>query len=313
MPAHGPQAQPRKPDRLGLANAVLLIVTWSMPGVFIRLVGGLPDAEILAWRVSIAFAVLAPAVLIVRRWRTAFYDAMRHPASLGISAFMFGYFALSVMTYRHLPVAIGALIISTSPVWVLILRTLFEKRPTSRELCGLASALIGVAMCILPRLANGGEWPGSPLLGAAIALGAAICSAGFVYSRSRTRHSGRAVPAPVAAAVTCAFGLPVLLWLAVFGDGLGAAAFDARGWMLLIGLGAFSTALPTLAYSIASSRLSSLVTAMLNLLVPLASGIAAAIILREFPSAWAIPGGVLVLIGIWLVSTGAARPIRPRL
>lgn len=313
MPAPDPQAQPRKPDRLGPASAVLLIVTWSMPGVFIRLLGGLPDAEILAWRVSIAFAVLAPAVLIVPRWRTAFYDAVRHPASLGISAFMFGYFALAVMTYRHLPVAIGALIISTSPVWVLILRTLFEKRPTSRELCGLASALIGVAMCILPRLANGGEWPGSPLLGAAIALGAAICSAGFVYSRSRTRHSARAVPAPVAAAVTCAFGLPVLLWLAVFGDGLGAAAFDARGWMLLIGLGAFSTALPTLAYSIASSRLSSLVTAMLNLLVPLASGIAAAIILREFPSAWAIPGGVLVLIGIWLVSTGAARPIRPRL
>ncbi|MCC5785154.1 MAG: DMT family transporter [Phycisphaerales bacterium] len=312
MPAPG-QPESRKPDRLGPPSAVLLIVTWSMPGVFIRLVGGLPDAEILAWRVSIAFAVLAPAVLLVRRWRTALFNALRHPASLGISAFMFGYFALAVMTYRHLPVAIGALIISTSPVWVLILRSYFEHRPSRRELCGVASALVGVAMCILPRLANGSDWPGNAFIGAALATGAALCSAGFVYSRSRTRDSARAVPAPVAATVTCAFGLPVLLWLVVLGDGLAATAFDARGWMLLIGLGAFSTALPTLAYSIVSSRLSSLVTAMLNLLVPLASGIAAAIILKEIPSAWTIPGGVLVLTGIWLVSTGGSRPIRPRL
>jgi drug/metabolite transporter (DMT)-like permease len=71
--------------------------------------------------------------------------------------------------------------------------------------------------------------------------------------------------------------------------------------VLLIALGVISTALPTLLFGIAAARLSSVTTASLTLLTPIWAAVIGGIIISEWPSPFAVPGGIITLVGLWII------------
>jgi len=76
---------------------------------------------------------------------------------------------------------------------------------------------------------------------------------------------------------------------------------------LFAGFAAFATVLPNLAFAWASRRLPPVSTATVALLLPVFATTFAAIILHETPPWTLIPGGALVMLGLWLI----LRPPRP--
>ena len=78
-------------------------------------------------------------------------------------------------------------------------------------------------------------------------------------------------------------------------------------------LGAVSTAVPTVAFSVASRKLPAVLATTFALLTPVFAAAFAALVLGERPSPWLLPGGALVLGGVLLTSTGPplARPPLP--
>jgi drug/metabolite transporter, DME family len=78
-------------------------------------------------------------------------------------------------------------------------------------------------------------------------------------------------------------------------------AFSGSNLHIFFGLGVFCTAIPSFAFAYASKRLPPVVTATISLLIPLFAGAFAFVILGEKIPSTAIPGSVLVVVGIVII------------
>ena len=171
---------PLRSDRTGLSLAVLSAATWSLAGVWVRLLPGVPLATIVAGRLAFALVALAP-VIWLRRRALGRADA---PA-WALAALMAGYYVAAVAAFRLAPVAEATLFVNASPLFA-VGWALARREPLSRaQLAGTALALAGVVVIVLPGLLSSADADRQRLVGDALALG------------RRGRHGGlrRRVPA----------------------------------------------------------------------------------------------------------------------
>ena len=77
--------------------------------------------------------------------------------------------------------------------------------------------------------------------------------------------------------------------------------FGSDNLPIFLGLAILCTAIPSFAFAFASSRLPSVATATISLLIPLFAAAFAFVILGERVSPAAIPGSVLVVAGIVMI------------
>lgn len=89
---------------------------------------------------------------------------------------------------QFVPSGLAALIVSTIPIWVVLLDWLWlkEKRPDRRTIAGLILGFLGVAMLVRPHAAPG-SGAVSLLGGGALLLAAALWAAGTLFSRRAAR------------------------------------------------------------------------------------------------------------------------------
>ena len=279
-------------DRVGLALAALSAATWSLAGVWVRLLPGVPLAVLVAGRLALALAVLAPVVWL-RRHALGRADG---PAWM-LAGLMVAYYVAAVAAFRLAPVAEATLLVNASPLfavgWAVV-----RREPLSRgQLAGTALALAGVAVIVGPGLVSGDGADRQRLWGDALALVAAAGMAAYAVAFQRL---GRRAPSPLlVTALTFALGAAPLAVLAGVWGAEAFAGLDApSSWAALAGLAVVTTAVPTLAYSTASRRLPAVVTTTVRLLTPAFAAVAAWAVLGEVPSAWLAPGGALVVGGL---------------
>jgi drug/metabolite transporter (DMT)-like permease len=75
---------------------------------------------------------------------------------------------------ERVPSGLAALLIATVPLWVVLLRSLFEGRVPAATLVSVAVGFAGVAVLVLP----GGRSSGAPVAGLLLLLFASMCWAG---------------------------------------------------------------------------------------------------------------------------------------
>ena len=279
-------------DRPGLSLAVLSAATWSLAGVWVRLLPGVPLATVVAGRMALALAALAPAIWLRRR-ALGRADA---PAWV-LASLMAGYYVAAVAAFRLTPVAEATLFINASPLFA-VAWALARREPLSRaQLAGTALALAGVAVIVLPGLLSSADADRQRLLGDALAL---VAAAGMAAYAIAFRGLADRAPSPLLV-TTLAFVIGAVA-LAALSAALGAQAYaglDApASWGALVGLALVTTAVPTLAYSTASRRLPPVATTTVRLLTPVFAAVAAWWALGEVPTAWVALGGALVVGGL---------------
>ena len=285
-------------DRTGLSLAVLSAATWSLAGVWVRLLPGVPLATVVAGRLALALLVLAPVVWLRRR-------ALGRPGASGwaLAALMAGYYVAAVAAFRLAPVAEATLFVNASPLFA-VGWALARREPLTRgQVWGTALALAGVAVIVGPGLLSGVDADRQRLWGDAVALLAAAGMAAYAVAFQRL---GDRAPSPLLV-TTLTFVLGAVA-LAALAGGMGAVAFAGLDgpapWGAMVGLAVVTTAVPTLAYSTASQRLPAVVTTTVRLLTPAFAAVAAWWALGEVPSAWLLPGGALVVAGLGLSLRG---------
>ncbi len=278
-------------DRSSIALVVLAAATWSLAGVWVQLLPDVSMPMIVAGRLALSFVALAPFVW----WRRA--SLRLTGAAWGLALLMVGYYVFAVSAFQLAPVAEGTLFVNSSPLfavgWALI-----RREPLSRgEIWGTVLALIGVVLIVLPGLLSGSDADQQRIVGDGFALLASLSMAAYSIG---FQQLGDRVPSPLAVtALTFALGGVATVFLfGLEGDAAFSGLEDAASWGSLIGLGVITTAIPTVAYSVASSRLSAVVATMTRLLTPAFAAVAAWLILDEVPSVWLAPGGALVLGGL---------------
>ena len=277
-------------DRLGLAAACVAPLGWGLTGIFVRLLSSLPPLAIVVGRLLVAAAALGILLLIRRPGR------VKPRWSLPALA-MAGYYILATEAFARAAVVEVTLLIGMAPVLALGIERLQGRRVPLQRLVGVVLALGG----LIGFLAADEIRINAKLSGDMLALGAAAASAMYA---TRLRELARTNSAPdptYVAGVACVVGALAGAMLASILGSLTVQALTPRDARTLLLLGALSTAIPTLAYSVASIRLPAVLTTSLGLATPLFAAVFAGTVLGEWPALSALPGALTALAGLALV------------
>jgi drug/metabolite transporter, DME family len=288
-------------DMRGALGALITSMSWGATGVWVNLAPTLSPLALVAWR------LLSAALLFL-----VFFPRVRRGYGLvaaGLGGLLVAYYLSAVFAFQHAPVGEVSLCIGCAPLFVLFYRALGGHPPAWHESLAVVMTLAGLLAIVRPGL--GGGWAPGTGLGLMSALGAAALTAAYA---SIHRHLALQAHAPNGAEIGRAAFVP--LGLALFGvawlSGGSARVLppDTSAGAAVLGLGIVSTALPTLAVAVASSRLAPFLNTLIRLSTPLFASAFGWMFLAQQPTWWTVAGAALILSGLLVQSLTPRRPQR---
>jgi len=287
-------------DNSALAAAGLTAVLWGLTGIFIRLLPPLAPEAVAAGRLLVSLVAVLPLLFISTSLRQDVGHAVARPVAWGLALLLVGYYLSATAAFQMIPVAEVALLLSTSPMFVLAFRRLGGQRPAGRELGGALVALFGMGVVLAPRLALSGDI--GHLQGDALALLAAALTAGYAWLYRRLEEQAAAPGSIGVTLLTFLAGSLVLAGSATAREAIPGLTTTPAQVALLLGLGFLCTAIPSLGFAYASRHLPAVASASILLLIPLFAALFAYLLLGEaLPPSMPL-GGALVLGGLaWML------------
>lgn len=291
-----------RPPLTGERAALIAVVGWGFTPIWIRLLGDLPALAIAGGRLTLALPFLLLFLFLTRDLPSR--EDLAAGYSWWFGACLSDNYLCTVVAVQLLSVAEAASLLNTSPLFALWIGRLLGRGTERFQILGAWVAVAGLLLAIAPGLTTGATPLAieTRLAGDGLALAGATMMATYSTLHHRMAGEGRG-PAPSAVAV-CSLLLGVVLlagWIAASGDPRSLLA-DRETGATLIALAIVSTALPTVMFSLASVRLHPVTVHTYRLLTPLMASFAALVLLGEIPSVWMLPGGALVLGGLWVIA-----------
>lgn len=285
---------------LSLLLVALAAVTWGTTGTTLQLVGATSTAVPLV--VGAIRMVVAAPLLATGATLTGASMRPSSPAFLVAGLCMAGY---QVCYFSAVPLAgVGAtalLAICSAPILIAVMARVFLREPITRlRLAAMALGVTGAGL-----LVGGGAGGSGPnfVLGGALALGA-----GLTYSLYAVTTKGAvSKSAPLGlAAITFGLAALVLLPVLIFQPAVTANTV-AKGWPLLLYLGAVPTAGAYFLYTTALRRIPAGSAAIAGLLEPLTATVLGLLLFHEHLSLLQVFGAALLLLAMGLLGAGTAR------
>ncbi|MBL8966474.1 MAG: DMT family transporter [Spirochaetaceae bacterium] len=293
---------PRDARGAGVALALASAAGFSVLGIFAKLVyaEGLSVPEALAWRFTVAAAVLWLYVLLTRRRLPKPVLPVLLLGLLGFAPQAGLYFA----TIRILDPGITSLLLYTYPSFVVLFSFLFlRKRPTKLQLAALALSLAGCAATFWKR----GDYPlGGLLLGILVGLAYGVyLVAGEGILKEVDSISATAVIMLVAALV---------YWILAAGAAFRAGrvpAVPATPAAIggILGLSVISTVIPITTLFAAMRRIGAADASLVSTLEPVLTVGLSALLLGERLGPARLVGGGLILAAVVALNL-PARPAK---
>lgn len=290
-------------SRKGLSCAFIAAITWSLVGVFVRMLHGCSPMFIVCGRFIMALCAIFPAVLLSSPNRAALLRDGAKLATWWLSVMMLGYYVLTVSAFQQAPLVEVTLCINTSPLFSLAFKWITGSKIDRYEAVGSYLAIAGVGVLLLPALMSASVSIGYWIGGALAIFSAAINAAYAIYYRHL--QSAAKSPEPISV-TTVTFLMGSILVPFLFQSDMYQRVIDVKVLLILILLGILSTAIPTICYSIAARTLSPVLTTTVLLSTPFLAGLFASAILHERASPLVIPAGLLISAGILLTTIGQA-------
>jgi drug/metabolite transporter (DMT)-like permease len=214
-----------------------------------------------------------------------------------------GYYAASFLDFlglQYVGAGVGRLILFLYPTLVLILSFLiFGKRPGWREVAAVVVSYAGIALVVSDRL--GAADPGKLFLfGALLIFGSALCYAVYLVAGSEmVRRVGSMRFTAYSTIVSTAPALLQFFWL----EPMSSLELPPAVWTYAIILATVSTALPLFLQAEALKRIGASHFALIGAIGPVSVAVTSALGLNE-PFTWVqAMGGLLVILGVLLVSS----------
>jgi drug/metabolite transporter (DMT)-like permease len=283
----------------GALVVAVLGIAWS--AIFVRW-AGVPGPASAFYRVFIASLVLLPWRALravnghrngdpsMRYDRRAIWLALAGGAFFGLDLALYNTAVL--MTTASTATLLG----NNAPIFVGIGSWLFlGRRPPRRFWVGLGLALLGGALVVITAIAGGRA---GNVRGDLLALSAAVFFAAYMLTTERVREGMDTLTFSSISAV----GTVVTLLVVCLVLGSPLAGYSLRAWAALVGLGLISQLTAYFALAYALGHLPATITAVgLLAQVPLTASLAVPL-LGERLTAVQIIGGLLVLVGIYVVN-----------
>ncbi|WP_280725584.1 DMT family transporter [Kitasatospora sp. MAA4] len=258
-----------------------------------------PALAIAFWRNVMSVGVLGPYALLRHRDELRTIGRRALLLAIGAGALLAVHFALWMPSLRMTSVASATALVTTTPLWTILLMRLFGRRAPRLVWIGTCVAfagvlvLTGVDLTLAPRA----------LAGDALALGAGLAAAGYMLLGAEVRRT----VSTTAYTVVCYTTTAVVLLVICLATGTTMSGWSAGVWGQIALL---MVAAQLLGHSLSNRVVRTLgpsVTSTAILLETPGAALIAAVWLGQLPSVWAYPALVLILAGLVLVARGGRR------
>ncbi len=282
------------------AYILIIAATWGTSFAFMKVIAAAdtPPIVIAALRGLMTGAILAVWFACNGQNFPLDRRSIRHMAVLGMLNGLVPN-VLTAVALTEIDSAPAALIQASTPLMVAVLAhfLLPGERLAGWSAAGLPLGFAGVFLLVGPENIAGGHVSAA---GGAAMLGAALSYATSTIYLRLTKPSD---PAAIALGQQI-FATAPATGLALVAHPLAAWAIPPASWLAFAGLAAVATALPIVLYF----RLVALApvgkAASVQYVLPLAATVYGVFLLGEAVPVHAFLGGALVLMGVWVVSTG---------
>jgi drug/metabolite transporter (DMT)-like permease len=215
---------------------------------------------------------------------------------------------LVTIAEKHVPSGLAALLVASTPLWIVVFRSLFHDRPTRATLAGVAIGFVGVALLLLPGNRPQGVPLGGTLL---ILLAAASWGMGSFVSQRVT------MPADplVSTAWQMLFGGAVMLVAALLAGQathIDLGSFSAKSVWALVYLVVIGSLVAYSAYTwlLQHAPISQVSTyAYVNPMVAVVLGWA---ILNEHIPPMTVVASAIIVFAVAMIIRASSRPSLPR-
>ncbi|GAA1246104.1 hypothetical protein GCM10009665_41250 [Kitasatospora nipponensis] len=286
-----------------LPKADLLLLAVSIAGISLSAplikATAAPALAIACWRNFMSVGVLGPYALL--RHRAELRGIGRRALLLAVAAgvLLAVHFALWMPSLRMTSVASATALVTTTPLWTILLMRLGGIRPPRLVWAGMCVAfagvlvLTGVDLTLSPRA----------LVGDGLALGAGLAAAGYMLLGAEVRRT----VSTTAYTLIC-YGTTSLVLLALcLGSGVRMTGWSAGVWGQIALL---MVAAQLLGHSLSNRVVRTLgpsVTSTAILLETPGAALIAAVWLGQLPPVAAYPAVAVIMLGLGLVLRGGRR------
>jgi drug/metabolite transporter (DMT)-like permease len=288
--------------RPGTRDVVIMavaVVGVSLSGPMTALVAA-PALAIAFWRNAAGAAALLPVLLTRERSTLTGLRLRDLRSSVVAGLFLAAHFAAWLPSLSMTTVAASIALVTTTPIWTALAARLSGVRLPAQVWWGLALAVAGAALIAGVDVTVSLR----ALAGDGLALLGAIAAAGYVLAgaKARVRLSTSAY------AVVCYSTCAVVVAAAALLVGIPLTGFSARDWWLIAGITVVAQLLGHTLFNLVLSTVGPTVVGLAILLEVPGALLVALVLLQQLPPLLALPGMVLVVVGVALV-VRASRPV----
>ncbi|MEU9077239.1 DMT family transporter [Kitasatospora sp. NPDC048538] len=258
-----------------------------------------PALAIAFWRNVMSVGVLGPYALLRHRAELRGIGRRALLLATAAGALLAVHFALWMPSLRMTSVASATALVTTTPLWTILLMRLFGVRAPRLVWLGMCVAFAGVLVLTGVDLSLSSR----ALLGDALALGAGLAAAGYMLLGAEVRRTVSTTAYTLVCYATTAVGLLVICLVA----GTPLAGWPAGVWWQIVLL---MVAAQLLGHSLSNRVVRTLgpsITSTAILLETPGAALIAALWLGQWPPVAAYPAVVLILLGLVLVARGGRR------
>ena len=260
-----------------------------------------PALAIAFWRNGLAAAVLLPVCLARRLGELR--AMTRRQWGLGVLAggLLAGHFAAWVPSVTLTTVASSTALVATQPVWAALLARSLGRQVPRAVWLGIVVAVLGAALLTGADVSLSGR----ALLGDVLATVGGALAAAYVTTGAAVRERISTTTYTAVCYSTCA----VLLLALCLGSGQRMGGYDGGTWLKLAALTAGAQLLGHSLVNVVLRTTSPTVVSLAILFEVPGAGLLAAVWLHQVPPLTALPGLVLLLLGIGLAVRAGARAV----
>jgi drug/metabolite transporter (DMT)-like permease len=292
-PRHTPQR------RAALLAIVAVMVVWGSTFVVTKAaVSEIPPLTLAFLRFAIASCVLAP---FAGRRALASLRGTVTLARLAFLAITGGALFTAGFNYALVygSAAQGALLYATIPAVIAVCAVLFlNERPGRKRVLGIALSIVGAALIVTAGEPSGGDAP-APLLGAGAMLFTVVLWGAYTVA---AKPIARADQAAVTFALSAIAALLLLPASALELASAGWPETTARGWLGVLYLAVFASAIAYALYNYALRELDASTVGAFTNIDPVVGVATAFVFLGEALTPLQAVAAAVVLAGMWLAS-----------
>jgi len=279
---------------------MIATITVSFAAIFIKS-SGAPSIIIAFYRKAFATLLLLPFLFIYGREALSKLSRRQACEIVTAGVGLAFHFWLWIESLKHVSVANSVLLVTAHPLLVGALSVrLLGERMESSQWAGMGIALGGIAMI------TAGDWKtgvGQELIGDLLALLGMVAFAAYLLIGRRLRQG-----LPTLVYVVPVYGVSALvLLLIVMVMSTPLIGYPAQDWAIFLALAVVCTIGGHTLYNYSLAHVPASLVSVTLLGEPVLSSLFAWLLLSEVPGWFVLPGGILVLMGIYMANVGGRK------